>query len=74
MQLCSALLPIPPAVLALKTLKLSGTFPMEQESQTMHPYHTKELEDVFLEQSFSAATLRVPQQDSSTVTYLMPVE
>ena len=72
LQLWTALLPIHTAVL-LQTLKLSGTFPMELKSHTIQPYHTEELEDRILEEWFSAATLRVPQQEFSTVTYLMPV-
>jgi len=34
----------------LQTLKLSGTFPMEIQSQTIQPYHTKEIEIAFLEE------------------------
>ena len=49
LQLWYAQLPIDPAVV-LQTLKLSGTFPMEVESQTIRTYHTKELEEVNLEQ------------------------
>jgi len=46
---------------------------MEVKSQTIHTYHTEELEDGILVQLFSAATLRVPQQVYSAVTYLMTV-
>jgi len=72
LQLWCALLSIHPAVI-LQTQKLSGTFPMEVKSQTIQTYHTKELEQSILGEWFSTATLRVPQQEFSTVTYLLPV-
>ena len=72
LQLWSALLPIHPAVV-LQTLKLCGTFPMEVQSQTILPYLTIEREEGILEEWFLSATLRVPQQEFSIVTYLIPV-
>ena len=73
-QLCSAQLPYLAAVLALDTLELTGTFPMEVRSRMMVVFHTTELGVFILGQCCSTATLRVPQQGSSAVTYLMPVE
>jgi len=52
---------------------MGGSFPMEVKSKTMQTYHTTELEHEILEQCFFIATLRVPQQGSSAVTYLLPV-
>jgi len=49
MQLWPAQLPTDAAV-SLQTLELSGTFPMEIESQTIQAYHTKELEELILEE------------------------
>ena len=53
---------------------------MEVESQILmvagfclESYHTTVL-DLLLEQYVSTATLRVPQQGNSAVTYLMPME
>jgi len=46
---------------------------MEVKSQTIRAYHSKELEEPALEECFLTATLRVPQQESFIVTYLMPV-
>ena len=73
MLLCSAQLPTHSAV-HLQTLKLSGTFPMEVKSRIMVVFHTTELGVLILGQCCSTATLRVPQQGSSAVTYLMPVQ
>ena len=80
LQLWPAQLSIHPAVVALETLILSGTFPMEVKSWTVPTYPTTRLEathslekELFLHQCCSTATLRVPQRESSTVTYLMPV-
>ena len=72
-QLCSAQLPTMAAV-HLETLTLSGTSPMEVKSRIMVIFHTTELGVLILGQCCSTATLRVPQQGSSAVTYLMPVE
>jgi len=49
LQLWPALLPIHHAVV-LKTLELSGTFPMEIKSQTIKTYYTEELEELLLEE------------------------
>ena len=43
--------------------------PMEVKFRIIRAYHTKEIEDAILEEWFSSETLRVPQQESSTVTY-----
>jgi len=48
MQLWSAQLSTHSAVTL--ELELSGTFPMEVESQMIQPCHTKELEDSILEE------------------------
>ena len=51
---------------------------MEAGPITLELYHTTEvglaLTALFLEQHVSTVTLGLPQQESSTVTYLMPVE
>lgn len=61
-------------------LQLSGTFPMERKFQillTGRMHHTIEqgLAGILvLEQYVSIANLKAPQQESSTVTYMMPME
>ena len=69
-QLCSALLHYQGAV-SLVTV-VGGSIPMEVKSLTMWTYHTTEREHNILEQYFSIA-LRVPQQGSSAVTYLVTI-
>jgi len=78
-QVWPAELPTDPAV-QLQIQKLSGTFPMEVQSQILlragsqqESYHTTVL-DLLLEQYISTATLRVLQQETSAVTYLVPME
>ena len=56
-------------------MDLSGTFLMEVQSNVLSLYHTTELGLFWVvELYFSTVTLGLPQQESSTVTYLMPVE
>ena len=60
-------------------MDLTGTFLMEVLSNVLRLYHTTELELFLLildlvEQYVSIVTLGLPQQESSAVTYLMPVE
>ena len=71
--LCSAQL-LTQAVVHLQILKLSGTFPMDLRSYQILTWHSPELGLLLLEQYVSTVTLRLPQQESSAVTYLMPVE
>ena len=47
---------------------------MEVKSRIMVVFHTTELVVLILGQGGSTATLRVPQQGSSSVTYLTAVE
>ena len=57
-------------------MDLIGTFLMEAESNVW-ALHTTELGSFLMlvvEQYVSTVTLGLPQQESSTVTYLMPVE
>ena len=76
MLLCSVQQPTYPAVYPL--MDLSGTFLMEVQSNVLRLYHTTELglimDMLVVEQYVSTVTLRLPQQESSTVTYLTPVE
>ena len=64
-----------PAIFLDNHQELIGTFPMEVVSQILILYHTTELglilHYLLLEQFFSTVTLGQPQQESSTVTYLM---
>ena len=72
--LCSAQLPAQAAVCPL--MDLIGTFLMEVQSNVL-VLHTTELGlflIVVVEQYVSIVTLGLPQQESSTVTYLMPME
>ena len=71
-KLCSALLHYQTAVSLVLKVQMGGSFPMEVKSQPIREsYHTTELEYKILEHYFSIATLRVPQQGSSAVTYLL---
>ena len=76
--LCSVQLPTDPAVFLYHHQELIGTFLMEVVSQILTLYHTTEpgliLRFLLLEQYFSTVTLELPQQESSAVTYLMPLE
>ena len=78
MLLCSAQLPTTPAVFLDHHQELIGTFLMEVGSTALIFYHTKEVElmlfGLLLEQYFSTVTLRLPQQESSAVRYVMPEE
>ena len=75
--LWSVPLPTYPAV-HLQTKKRSGTFPMEVRSKTLVSHHlawhSPELGLNRQQQYVSTVTLGLPQQESSAVTYLMPVE
>ena len=77
--LCSAQLPTTAAVILDHDQELIGTFLMKVRLSALILYHTTELGlmDICLlnlEQYFSIVTLGQPQQESSAVTYLMPVE
>ena len=69
-------LPTTPAV--FPWMDLSGTFLMEVQSNVLRLYHTTEpgliVTSPLLGQYVSTVTLRLPLQESSAVTYLMPVE
>ena len=71
--LCSVQLPTHPAV-HLQTKRHSGTCPTELSFLVIILYHTTELGLDLQEQYCSTVTLRLPQQESSAVTYLMTVE
>ena len=75
MLLCSAHPPIQDAVYPL--MDLSGTFLMEVQSNVL-VLHTTELglimDMLVVEQYVSTVILGLPQQESFTVTYLIPVE
>jgi len=71
-QLCSALLHYQTAVTLFLEVQMGGSFPMEVKLWDKWA-NTTELEHKILEHYFFIATLRVPQQASSAVTYLMPV-
>ena len=66
------------SVFLLQHQELIGTFLMEVGLKIPTPYHTTELRlmhiTLLLEQYFSSVTLRVPQQESSTVRYVMPIK
>ena len=77
--LCAVQLPTYPAVFLLQHQEIIGTFLMEVGSKIPILYHTTEVglmetHLLNLEQYFSTVTLRVPQQESSAVRYVMPLE
>ena len=78
MLLCAVQVPTDIAVFLDHHQELIGTFLMEVGSKIPILYHTTEVglmdTRLLLEQYFSTVTLRVPQQESSAVRYLMIIE
>ena len=76
--LCTAQLPTYPAVFLDHHQELIGTFLMEVRLNVLVPYHTIEVGLMHsclpMEQYFFIVTLGLPQQESSTVRYVMPLE
>ena len=74
MLLCAVQLPGKPAVYPV--MDLSGTLLMEVlfNALVLHTTEPGLLVLVVVQQYFSTVTLGLPQQESSAVTYLMPVE
>ena len=70
MLLCSA--PVPAQTAAFLVMD-GGTFLMEVKQNAL-VLHSTELGLEALEQYISTVTLGLPQQESSTVQYVMPVE
>ena len=74
----TAQLPTYPAVFLSQHQELTGTFLTEVGLKLLIFYHTTEeglMDDgLLLEEYISTVTLRVPQQESFAVRYLMPLD